>query len=76
MLKIARTGLLALLVGAQEALAQATSPAPPVPESKPATAHPPAGEVDLNWLWLALVLALVVVAIYVAMQRRRPPGRT
>lgn len=59
-----------------DALAQQTSPAPPIKETGPAGVNSTASNVaatDFNWVWLSLVIAVVALALY-SMARRRQSG--
>ncbi|MGU3360065.1 hypothetical protein ACLBWX_07020 [Methylobacterium sp. M6A4_1b] len=56
------------------ALAQATNPAPPIPERGPAGSNSSAANaaaMDFNWVWLSLVIAVVALAIWYVARRRQ-----
>lgn len=64
--------------GLQQALAQQTNPAPPIPESGPSgssSAAATAAATDFNWVWISLLIALAVLGLWVFARRRQsgPP---
>ncbi|CAO4177589.1 hypothetical protein [Methylorubrum aminovorans] len=72
--------LIVWLAGLQASLAQATNPAPPIPESGasgsssgPATA----AAMDFNWVWISVLIALAVLAVWMFARKRQagPPRR-
>ncbi|PXW66891.1 hypothetical protein [Methylobacterium sp. B4] len=68
------------LAGLTHALAQATNPAPPIPESGPSgssSAAATGAAMDFNWVWASVLVALAVLAIWMIARRRQsgPPPR-
>lgn len=66
--------------GLGHALAQATNPAPPIPESGPSGSSSTAATgaaLDFNWVWASVLVALAVLAIWMIARRRQsgPPPR-
>lgn len=65
---------------ANQVLAQAMNPAPPIPETGPAGSNSTAANAaatDYNWVWLSLVVALLALAVWYVARRRQsgPPPR-
>lgn len=70
--------LIVWLTGLHAALAQATNPAPPIPESGPSgssSGPATAAATDFNWVWASVLIALAVLAIWMFARRRQsgPP---
>ena len=66
------------VIGLYPALAQATNPAPPIPESGPSvsnSAAATAAATDFNWVWVSLLIALAVLGLWYVVRRRQsgPP---
>lgn len=64
--------------GLHAALAQATNPAPPIPESGPAGSSSSAATsaaTDFNWVWVSVLIALAVLALWMFARKRQsgPP---
>jgi hypothetical protein len=56
------------------ALAQATNPAPPIPETGPAGSNSSAANAaatDFNWIWLSLVIAVIALGVWYVARRRQ-----
>ncbi|CAO4192503.1 hypothetical protein [Methylorubrum extorquens] len=76
-----RQAALALTVwfaGLHAALAQATNPAPPIPESGPSGSSSGAATsaaTDFNWVWVSVLIALAVLALWMFARKRQsgPP---
>ncbi|MER2253262.1 hypothetical protein ABS772_25395 [Methylorubrum podarium] len=68
------------LSGLHAALAQATNPAPPIPESGPSgssSGPATAAATDFNWVWASVLIALAVLALWMFARKRQsgPPPR-
>ncbi|OHV14790.1 hypothetical protein BK022_23810 [Methylorubrum extorquens] len=64
--------------GLHVALAQATNPAPPIPESGPSGSSSGAATsaaTDFNWVWVSVLIALAVLALWMFARKRQsgPP---
>ncbi len=65
-------------IGLHQALAQATKPAPPIPESGPSgtnSAAVNAAATDFNWVWMSVLIALAVLALWMFARRRQSGPR-
>ena len=72
--------LIVWLAGLQASLAQATKPAPPIPESGPSgssSGPATAAATDFNCVWISVLIALAVLAVWMFVRSRQsgPPRR-